>query len=62
MKRYIVVKTIKDKEMFEREVNAKIAEGYTPLGGVSLHTDVASRNDEFCQALYLKENGADEEI
>lgn len=52
MKKYIVIKVIKDLEEFERQVNAKIAEGYTPLGGISLHTDMTSRNDEFCQALY----------
>lgn len=55
MKRYIVIKVIKDKEEFERQVNEKIAQGYVPTGGVSLHTDVTSRNDEFCQALYREE-------
>ncbi len=55
MKKYIVIKVIKDLQEFERQVNAKIEQGYQPLGGVSLHTDVTSRNDEFCQAMILKE-------
>lgn len=54
VKRYIIIKVVQDLEEFEHQVNKKIAEGYTPLGGVSLHTDVTSRNDEFCQALYLE--------
>lgn len=54
MEKYIVIKVIRDLEEFERQVNEKIMQGYAPLGGVSLHTDVTTRNDEFCQAMILK--------
>ncbi len=54
MKKYLVIKVIKDLTEFDRQVNEKIAQGYEPLGGVSLHTDVTSRNDEFCQAMLFK--------